>query len=480
LNSVTSEDLLDIATCLSAFFSVCIVLYVLQELHSIYMGVPSVMWPLFLIISVFFWVLFPFDSMYRSSRWTFLQILLSVMMSPMGLVRFIDFFVGDILTSMVKTLFDFEYTFCYYVTGDWLIGSPTRCNDVNAVALPVLSGLPLYWRLMQCLRRYYDTGMKHQLLNALKYLISLSVVLFSTLNGNLQGEHGWDPLRLAWLGSFIIATLYAYCWDVKMDWGLIQPDSKYPLLRNNTMLPIPFYYYAIVSNFFLRFFWAITISPLPPAIGINPNLLTLIAAVLEVFRRFTWSIIRFENEYVNNVGKFRKTDWVPLPFDVSKPKRVQPILDQPKKYNTVQHLTMPEGYMPSPVFHVQGGLQYFPDSDPELRARRLKRKASFDSGASDVHSEECQSDEDAVVVPISIQEEGDGGSGSNPSTPKPHRRKAASFIALGGKELQDEAQSDIDHFIEPTSNVIHAILTDSDVSQTNLDPKPKKSWFKNK
>lgn len=32
---------------------------------------------------------------------------------------------------MVKTLFDFEYTFCYYSTGDWKLSSPYRCNLVG-------------------------------------------------------------------------------------------------------------------------------------------------------------------------------------------------------------------------------------------------------------------------------------------------------------------------------------------------------------
>lgn len=43
-----------------------------------------------------------------------------------------------------------------------------------------------------------------------------------------------------------------------MDWGLLrsnEPGKKF--LRPKLMYPAWFYYYAIISNFFLRFFWVL-------------------------------------------------------------------------------------------------------------------------------------------------------------------------------------------------------------------------------
>lgn len=58
----------------------------------------------------------------------------------------------------------------------------------------------------------------------------------------------------------IYSTLYSYSWDLYMDWGLLrskEPGKKY--LRPKLLYPAWFYYYAIVSNFIMRFFWIFTL-----------------------------------------------------------------------------------------------------------------------------------------------------------------------------------------------------------------------------
>jgi hypothetical protein len=45
-----------------------------------------------------------------------------------------------------------------------------------------------------------------------------------------------------------------------MDWGLLrskEPGRKF--LRHKLLYPTWFYYYAIVSNFIMRFFWTLTL-----------------------------------------------------------------------------------------------------------------------------------------------------------------------------------------------------------------------------
>ena len=57
-----------------------------------------------------------------------------------------------------------------------------------------------------------------------------------------------------------IASFYSYCWDIYMDWGLLRSkDPKTYALREKMNYPLWFYYYAMVSDFVLRFFWVITI-----------------------------------------------------------------------------------------------------------------------------------------------------------------------------------------------------------------------------
>jgi len=149
-----------------------------------------------------------------------------------------------------------------------------------------------------------------------------------------------------------------------MDWGLGRFNSHNFLLRDelfysnrsNTRNLIQigsdlysfflytlrkwFYYYCIVSNLVFRFFWTITLSGSPISIGIDSTTLGWIAALVEVFRycnlnllfsfaywygrtahnrRFTWSLLRVENEYqskASDVTVSRDTDFIPLPFQV--------------------------------------------------------------------------------------------------------------------------------------------------------------------
>lgn len=47
-----------------------------------------------------------------------------------------------------------------------------------------------------------------------------------------------------------------------MDWGLFRSKEKgRKYLRPKLMYPIWFYYYAMASNFILRFFWLLSLIP---------------------------------------------------------------------------------------------------------------------------------------------------------------------------------------------------------------------------
>lgn len=108
---------------------------------------------------------------------------------------------------MVKSIVDMEYTVCFYVTGDFLQSEPQTCLYPNKllsslpfalrtyalhrVLPPILSFLPLFWRMMQCLRIFADTRRytgvwqwKH-LGNSGKYLCGFGVIFFSALHENL-------------------------------------------------------------------------------------------------------------------------------------------------------------------------------------------------------------------------------------------------------------------------------------------------------
>ena len=51
-----------------------------------------------MVLYVFLWSVLPLDILSRGTRYTFLRVILSVVIAPAGNVKFVDAFVGDILT----------------------------------------------------------------------------------------------------------------------------------------------------------------------------------------------------------------------------------------------------------------------------------------------------------------------------------------------------------------------------------------------
>ena len=98
----------------------------------------------------------------------------------------------------------------------------------------------------------------------------------------------------------IIATSYLLWWDIFMDWGLGEINSKNFFLRKNINYPKPFYYYAITQNSILRFTWLYNIY-----INYDAQTKLFILSILEVWRRLVWTFFRIENENQNDPEKYR-------------------------------------------------------------------------------------------------------------------------------------------------------------------------------
>ena len=77
---------------------------------------------------------------------------------------------------------------------------------------------------MQNMRRYYDTRKRYpHLVNAVKYVVAQSVVVFGVFNDNFL-HHDSSAFNVGWVSVYVCSTLYSYSWDVAMDWG----SSKIP------------------------------------------------------------------------------------------------------------------------------------------------------------------------------------------------------------------------------------------------------------
>ncbi|MCO5593008.1 hypothetical protein L7F22_047012 [Adiantum nelumboides] len=161
-----------------------------------------------------------------------------------------------------------------------------------------------------CIRRWIDERDPEHLKNGAKYF-SAVVAAGIALTYNHQKTTTW--LAIFIVVSSLVAGYQLY-WDLYKDWGLLRSDSKNYLLRDQLMLKQKNLYYAsMFLNAILRFAWLQSITQIE-FFGVNRQFTDWFFASLEVIRRVHWNFYRLENEHLNNVGNFRATKAIPLPF----------------------------------------------------------------------------------------------------------------------------------------------------------------------
>ncbi|KAG6647335.1 hypothetical protein CIPAW_07G072200 [Carya illinoinensis] len=190
--------------------------------------------PLNLVLLVVIILFFPFNILYRSSRFFFLTRLFHCICAPLYKVTLPDFFLADQFTSQVQALRSLEFYICYYGWGDYKHRQNT-CKDsgVFKTFCFIVAVIPYLSRLLQCLRRLYEEKDAMQGYNGLKYFLTIVAVSMRTAYGLNKGL-GWKTL--AWIFSSIAAIFSTY-WDLVFDWGLLQRQSKNRWLRDKLLVP---------------------------------------------------------------------------------------------------------------------------------------------------------------------------------------------------------------------------------------------------
>ncbi|KAL6513933.1 Phosphate transporter PHO1 3 [Orobanche hederae] len=268
--------------------------------------------PLVLVVLVILIMLCPLNIIYRSSRFFLLVCLFHCVLAPLYKVSLPDFLLADQITSQVQALRSLEFYICYYGWGDYkLRQNNCRENDVFKTFSYIIAAIPYWWRFLQCLRRLFEEKDAMQGYNGLKYLstiVAVSARTAYTLNKGLA----W---KITAFITSIIATVVSTYWDIVIDWGLFQRNSKNRWLRDKLLVPHKSVYYAaIVLNVLLRLAWMQTVLSIT-IFSLHRQTMTTLVASLEIIRRGVWNFFRLENEHLNNVGKYRAFKTVPLPFN---------------------------------------------------------------------------------------------------------------------------------------------------------------------
>jgi hypothetical protein len=211
-----------------------------------------------------------------------------------------------LLTDVPKNI---ATLFCLYSRG-W--NNPGSCNSSHLRVVGFLTALPGIWRALQCLRRYADTGNKFpHLLNFGKYMAT--IMFYACLSIYRMDQK--PSTKAAFITFGTINGFYTSFWDIYYDWSLGDPHAKHPFLRKELgYKKIWWYYTAIAIDPILRFNWVLyTVIPLQ----LQHSAVTSFGVSLsEIFRRGMWSLFRVENEHCTNVGRFRASRDVPLPYEI--------------------------------------------------------------------------------------------------------------------------------------------------------------------
>ncbi|OIW21325.1 hypothetical protein TanjilG_32138 [Lupinus angustifolius] len=255
-------------------------------------AIPGVLLLCFIVL-----LICPFDIFYRPTRYCFIRVIRNIVCSPfykIPLLRYLETTSCHILAGIIKT---YNPETCY---------SGRLYMEITYI----ISFLPYYWRALQCLRRWYDDSDANHLANMGKYVSAMVAAGARVTYSRID-----NPL---WLSIVIItslgATTYQLYWDFIKDWGLLNPNSQNPWLRDDLILKNKGIYFASMAlNVVLRVTWVLTVMRFKVG-HVQSRLLEFLFASLEVIRRGHWNFYRLENEHLNNVGRFRAVKTVPLPF----------------------------------------------------------------------------------------------------------------------------------------------------------------------
>ncbi|KAL0013987.1 hypothetical protein SO802_001056 [Lithocarpus litseifolius] len=266
--------------------------------------------PLGLLTVVLLIILCPFNIIFRSSRFFLIQSTLHCLCAPLYKVSTLpDFFLADQLTSQCK-----PSEVCYYGWGDFKRRS-NMCKEsgVFQTFYFIVVIIPYSIRFLQSLQRFVEEKDAMQGLNGLKLFLILIAVAMRT-SYDLKRVMTWRIIAAVNSSVAIVAATY---WDIVIDWGLLQRNSKNPWLRDKLLVSNRSVYFvamASVLNVVLRLAWMQSVLGFIETPFLHRQALIAIVTCLEILRRGIWNFFRLENEHLNNVGEYRAFKSVPLPF----------------------------------------------------------------------------------------------------------------------------------------------------------------------
>ncbi|XP_011403470.1 PREDICTED: phosphate transporter PHO1 homolog 1-like [Amphimedon queenslandica] len=283
----------------SLLSSVCFITNDDSYLYIIDKVVATLMW-----LTLLLFLINPFKVLYRSGRLSLIFVFVRIMMAPLPVVKFGDFWLADQLNSMVPLLLDVQYFICYSsLSISWTDELKLKSCTMSPIGIrAIISCLPALWRFWQTIRCYQKTRKVAHLINAGKYFTTFPVVIFAFIFSIEVKSRSWNSLTFSqvgwiiilWCISSVIHSLYTFYWDIRMDWGLLC-ISKGTLLRPTLYYPKFVYVFAIIFDFVIRFACAIKLT-LAIVYHNDSDVIYFALIIAELLRRWVWNFFRIEYE----------------------------------------------------------------------------------------------------------------------------------------------------------------------------------------
>jgi xenotropic and polytropic retrovirus receptor 1 len=297
-NKVSFFHILGIGISLATFWNAAYTLYLSTTYYYTYYLKDFIPVGVFCVYA--FIIVCPFNIFFRTGRFEALRLVFHVIIAPFGDIRFKNYLVASWITSIVVPLKDLYRSFIFMYT----VLFNTKINPTEEILL-LISILPFVWRLLQNIKRvtYKKSLFWRQIRNLIRYLISIGLIITAYLDMYKS---------YLWIVSMILGVTVISLFDVIHDWQISL--LNFQIAGKDRSFPIMFYYYAGISNFFLRFASIFTLLPYKTLENsfIETEIILTFIAVLEIYRRTQWGIIRIEREKSDNKENFRSVHFIPV------------------------------------------------------------------------------------------------------------------------------------------------------------------------
>ena len=217
--------------------------------------------------------------------------------------------LGDQMTSLVGPFRDIEYTACYYTHYFNTFEEKKRLCSSRRPIVILIGIYPYFIRFLQVIKTMWEKNIIFpDILNAIKYILSMLVAISSYYSKTIE------IFGKTWLLIAAFSSCWSFCWDMKMDYGLLQPGTTNRFLRNDIFYKRKWVYYtAMFLNLMGRFAWVLTISPDVVYRWIRPEFFLMVIYMIEMCRRGMWNFFRIELKHIDLCKHFQVSDKIKLP-----------------------------------------------------------------------------------------------------------------------------------------------------------------------